>query len=236
MKSLCSAALVVSFLFPAVGHAQAQPDALVASWYRQYLGRNPDPSAQGWVDILRVGQAPDLVLAQILGSTEYYDRAGSTPEGFVQSLYRDLLGRGPSRQQLVEGVRVVEANGLQEAAHRVLSMQARRFDERRSPTPEALVRKWYNRFLNREPEQAGLVGWTSELNRGASRESVMARIIGSDEYWQKSGSTAEGFVRGVYWDILQREPNRRDVAYWAHKASAEGLEATALAMLQQLNR
>jgi hypothetical protein len=77
------------------------PAALVNSWYHRFLGRDLDPSGlQTWTDALRQGQPQDAVLGTILGSQEYYDRAGGTEQGFVQSLYTDLLGRYPTQGEM----------------------------------------------------------------------------------------------------------------------------------------
>src|SRR5262245_59977618 len=59
-----------------------------------------DPAAQGWAGRLDAGEAPELVLSGILGSDEYYRRAGSTPRGFVQRLFRDVTGRAPSAREV----------------------------------------------------------------------------------------------------------------------------------------
>jgi hypothetical protein len=74
---------------------------MVRNWYRQYLGREGEPSGvNNAVEALRNGTSPEELLASILGSDEYFARAGSTPEGFVRSLYRDLAGREPTRREL----------------------------------------------------------------------------------------------------------------------------------------
>src|SRR5262245_8235559 len=78
----------------------ANPETLVRAWYRQYLGRDPDPSGlQSWVAALLQGNQPEAVLATILGSEEYLLRSGGTPEGFVQNLFKDLTGRRPSQAE-----------------------------------------------------------------------------------------------------------------------------------------
>lgn len=82
---------------------RAYPDSqddLVRFWYRKFLNREADPMAGVWTNELRGGQDPHSVLSTILGSDEYYTRAGSTPEGFVRTLFRDLTERPPSPQEM----------------------------------------------------------------------------------------------------------------------------------------
>src|SRR5262249_19785170 len=56
---------------PAVA-APVEPAELVRAWYRRYLGREGDPGGVAtWVDSLRQGNPPDVVLATILASEEY---------------------------------------------------------------------------------------------------------------------------------------------------------------------
>jgi len=82
--------------YPVPGGARG----LVEGWYARFLNRPPDAFAGGWIDALRRGQPPEAVLAQILGSPEYYAKGGGTPEGFLQTLYRDVVGRPPFPQEL----------------------------------------------------------------------------------------------------------------------------------------
>jgi hypothetical protein len=70
---------------------------LVQTWYRKYLHREPDPDGIAtWVNALSSGQTPEAVLATLLGSQEYYDRCGDTPDGFVRIAFQDITGRAPT--------------------------------------------------------------------------------------------------------------------------------------------
>jgi hypothetical protein len=74
---------------------------LVQSFYQRYLGRQAEPSGlQYWVTVLHQGQTPANVLASILGGDEYYLKRGSTPQGFVRGLYKDVLGRDPRPEEM----------------------------------------------------------------------------------------------------------------------------------------
>lgn len=94
----------VLFLCLASTGARAQtygdPGSLVDYWYRTYLGRAPDPAWAVWVTQLNQGVPADQVLAGILGSPEFYNRAGATPAGFITLLYNYLLQRQPTPGEL----------------------------------------------------------------------------------------------------------------------------------------
>lgn len=100
------------------------PDRLVDYYYRTYLGRAPDPSAAPWVDQLRRGAAPDSVLASILGSDEYYQRAGSTAEGFMRTLFSDVLGRLPTGRERDSFVRRQYTVSRKDLAYELLTQNA----------------------------------------------------------------------------------------------------------------
>jgi hypothetical protein len=73
-------------------------ERMVASWYRQYLGRGMDPGARQWVNMLRRGEDPLFVQSGILASQEYWERAGQDPGRFVDNLFRDVVGQRPTRR------------------------------------------------------------------------------------------------------------------------------------------
>ena len=47
---------------------------------------------------------------------------------------------------------------------------------------ERYVARLYEQILQRQPETAGLAGWTALLDRGHSRQEVAAGIVGSQEH------------------------------------------------------
>jgi hypothetical protein len=103
MRLLFIAAAILMCLLPSTARAQiyGDPSSLVDYWYRTYLGRAPDASGLAtWTSDLNQGQSPDDVLATILGSDEYYARAGSTPEGYIRQLLHDILKREPTPSEL----------------------------------------------------------------------------------------------------------------------------------------
>jgi hypothetical protein len=69
--------------------------AWLTSSYQAYLGRDPDQSAiDHFAGELAAGRLSSMLIdVVILGSEEYLERSGGTPSGFVEGLYRDVLGR-----------------------------------------------------------------------------------------------------------------------------------------------
>jgi hypothetical protein len=78
-----------------------QAQAIVDGWYRQFLGRLPDPGAAVWVLGLVNGRPAGDVLGDILASREFFTLAGGTNAGFVVLLYQDQIGRAPTPVELL---------------------------------------------------------------------------------------------------------------------------------------
>jgi hypothetical protein len=91
------------------------------------------------------------------------------------------------------------------------------------------VTQAYLKYLGRMPDAAGLQSWTSAMhNAGLSDEQLEASFIGSPEYIQKHGGTYEGWVRGLYHDLLGRAPSDLEVFNWV-AALNHGLSANTVA-------
>lgn len=110
-KALVAVALAVVYSSPPTEAAwpwskprplHPSEQALLDGWYRNYLGRPIDAAALAvWGAKLTQASDPALVQAQLLGSGEYYQRNGATPDGFVRALYRDVDGNpNPSEAQV----------------------------------------------------------------------------------------------------------------------------------------
>lgn len=78
-----------------------EPTILVRSWYQRYLNREADsPGLILWTDSLRRGQSPEMVLASILSSPEYFTKGGGTPDGFLLTLFQDVASRPPTSAEM----------------------------------------------------------------------------------------------------------------------------------------
>lgn len=142
--------------------------------YRDVLGRSIDPAGLNYFANQLLHVSSERVEAQVLGSAEFFARAGGTNEGFVAALYRTALGRAPDAGGAAYHLgRLAKGDTRTDVAYGVLtSLEARiRF-----------VTGAYQQFLHRAPEAAGTDNWVRELAKGASAQSVIAGITGSPEY------------------------------------------------------
>ena len=90
----------------------------------RYLGRPADPIGLGdQIEALRQGTTPSVVETSILSGSEYYHRNGSTPEGFVIALYRDVLGASPNGTDVAVLSQRAIVSGRNAVATQVLNMR-----------------------------------------------------------------------------------------------------------------
>jgi hypothetical protein len=134
MRRLALFACLAAFLTAPSGPAQVSwyheghgsmpqtADRLVRSWYDRYLHRSArDGEEIGWVKALVAGQSPDHVLSGILGSVEFYNNAGGTPEWFIEALFRDLNRRPPERREMEFWVGRMHVASTNDVAYEMLT-------------------------------------------------------------------------------------------------------------------
>jgi hypothetical protein len=155
-------------------YLMGQVDAL----YRRYLNRAPDAAgAQQWLRMLQQGGTLEAAAAGFVSSPEYFQFQGGTNKGYVLGLYRDVLGRTASPDELNGWVGLLEAGGSrQDVAQGFLTSTEYRAN---------LVAAYYQLYLGRQADTDGLAVWLGALQAGATDQEVLARIFGS----------AEGFAR-----------------------------------------
>ena len=130
---------------------------IVTNDYQSFLNRAPEPGGLAyWLGQLQSGRTPDQVAAGILGSVEYFADNGSTNQGFVSALYRNVLGRTPD-----SGGNTFWLNALASGVSRTLVA----FDFLTSPEAAAkqATSADYLGILNRSPDSAGLNFWVTAL-------------------------------------------------------------------------
>jgi hypothetical protein len=100
-------------------------------------------------------------------------------------------------------------------------------------SPEQIVIGWYQRFLDRVPDDAGLRSWAGGLRRGDSPSDLLAQILASDEYYKRAGSTPEGFVAKLFADIAGRKADPKEFAELVNVTLREGRTQAARRLLDR---
>ncbi len=146
--------------------------------YSSLLGRAPDSVGwQHYMQALQQGATPQDVKASILGSDEFYTRAGGTPTTFLNALYAADLGRSVDVQGLSHWIALTgnAADRTQIAQGVAASTEATRL----------AVAKIYVDLLGRNPDAGGLAYWSGKLQQGQSVSTVVAGVVGSNEFYSR---------------------------------------------------
>ncbi len=123
--------------------------------YRQALDRGADASGRAhWVERLQGGVLVNALGSEIYGSGEFYQRAGSTPEGFVTELYERILHRIPDPAGLSHWVNVLGSTSRGAVAASFFASPESRADR---------VTGLYKTLLGRAPDPGGLAYWQNRL-------------------------------------------------------------------------
>lgn len=177
--------------------------------YNNVLNRTPDAGGlSGWVAALNGGSSRADVLVGFIQSGEFITQtnipsqayAASTYFGDVESqvfrLYDATLGRAPDPVGFAGWVGNL-ASG-QSTYSGVISgfVNSAEFQQTYGSLDNTqFVTLLYNNVLNRAPDPAGLNGWVSTLNGGASRASVVEGFSESAEFITSTRPAFNNFMR-----------------------------------------
>ncbi|WP_309134393.1 DUF4214 domain-containing protein [Cellulomonas sp.] len=146
----------------------------IAEAYRSVLGRATDePGVLSWLAAIRAGTVKiDDIANHLVNSEEFYLRSGGNDAGLVAAMYRSLLGRQGSADEVrywTSRVPTVGRAGV--IAHITGSREA----------AQRKVQANYQLFLSRYPDIPGQSHWTDVL-LVHGEAAVRANILGSEEY------------------------------------------------------
>jgi hypothetical protein len=99
-------------------------------------------------------------------------------------------------------------------------------------TAESLVDGWYAKFLNRQRDPYAAV-WIDSLRQGQPPDSVLAKILGSQESYDKGGDSPQGFVQNLYLDVTGRQPGPQELNYWMQRMSTSDRTDIAYQLLMR---
>jgi hypothetical protein len=128
---------------------------------------------------------------------------------FVKAAYQDFLGRAPTATELAAKAGPLAAGTLSKEAFLATMANS---DE----WLNAIVTKMYVDTLGRQPDAAGLAGWTTFLrNKTFTVADVASRFYASDEYYlYHAGGTPTLWVTALYQKLLNRTPDPAGLSGW----------------------
>jgi hypothetical protein len=90
------------------------------------------------------------------------------------------------------------------------------------PNHRALLEGWYQLYLRRPADAAGLRDYLDRMRRGMGFIEVQAELLGSEEYFRLHGSRTPSWLTGLYMDVLGRTPSRAEIQNWTRALARRG--------------
>lgn len=219
--------------------------AFVTRMYQVCLGREPDESGlNDWVTRLQTGEARGADIAfGFVFSTEFRNM-NLCNSCYVDAMYHAFFGReadeagkadwmsrlaeGQTRGAVMTGF-VNSAEFLQLCDRYDIESGSGDWSGDSIPvlgncskcnavndTITDFVARLYYICLEREPDEAGLADWSTQLANGAQGSRVAYGFMFSQEYKEKHTSN-EAFVTMLYRTMMDREPDAAGLADWVSK-------------------
>jgi hypothetical protein len=139
---------------------------------------------------------------------------------YVTAVYQDLFGRAPDPAGLQAWTTALLSGTPRVSVANSITWSA----EYRSD----LIRGAYNEFLGRAAEPAGLANWLAAMDGGMTIQQMEGGFVASQEYYNRAGSTASGWVTRLYRHVLNRAASAAEVQSWVNQL-AQGASRGAVA-------
>jgi hypothetical protein len=179
---------------------------LVTTDYTTFLHRLPDTvGLDSWVSALQSGLPSERMDAAFAASPEYIASKGGIGSGWIQALYQDLLHRIADSAGLTFWT--TAATGLPPLS---IALAFAIGTERN----EELITGAYLTILSRPPEASALAYWQTQFQAGLTLNGLDSQLIGSDEFYTRTGNTNLNFIAGAYEAALQRPPTQQEIDFW----------------------
>lgn len=157
----------------------------------------------------------DVVVDRATGCTGPGD---PTAAAFVRAAHADLLGRGPSADELQQAVDLLGSGATRRAVLWDLTTSVE--------WVSGIVRGFYEDTLGRVPDAQGLAYWTDQIRSGRlSVARVAASFYASPEHYGRGDPF--DWIRGLYAAVLGRAIGPDEVDHWLAEAAAHGRTAVA---------
>lgn len=148
----------------------------------------------------------------------------------IERSFRSVLGRAPSRLELMRYRGLMIRNGWTEQDVRQdlgARDDYRKFGNDTSERPAAAIRSAYQDILGREPDREGLRAYRQKMVReGWTEQDVRDELRRSPEYQTSARRTASAdrIIRRAYRDVLNREPDPEGLAAYRREVIENGWE------------
>jgi Domain of unknown function (DUF4214)/IPT/TIG domain/SdrD B-like domain/Invasin, domain 3 len=158
----------------------------VTDFYFTLLGRAPDSSGlQNWVQHLESGMREEQIAFYFLDSPEYLSQGD---KHFVDAMYQSLLGRSfdTAGEANWLGQLGDDASGNPTRPAVMTHEQVIAAFLYSTESETRLTEGYYEVFLQRTADAAGLNGWLGQLQQGAGFLTTGQQFLSSDEFYNRA--------------------------------------------------
>ena len=172
----------------------------------------------------------DTLRAEIMASPEYFQVHGGTVAGYLDGVYRTALDRpvAPSEVELWASKLASGANRAQVAAEILGSVEARR----------TKIAHWFidhlgwGESLEFLKNYGPVAEWADRLVGGEGDSSIRSLILGSQEFYNRSGGLDATFLDALYRAVDDRPPTAAEVGVW-RQYLRDGMSRETVSLLVQ---
>ncbi|QVL33844.1 DUF4214 domain-containing protein [Telmatocola sphagniphila] len=146
--------------------------------YESLLHRSVDVSGQtSYLGDMQKGATIEQIRVDIASSPEFYRTQGnSSPTGFVEVLYQDILNRTVSTTEAAGWIQQFTKNNNRVSVVEGIANSSEAFQDR--------TLLLYQQLLRRQPEQSGLTSNATQMAK-TGEAAVVATMAGSVEYYSR---------------------------------------------------
>ena len=140
-------------------------------------------------------------------------KAGSAADDlYVIAVYREILGRDPSIDELQVWSQLLKAGISREAFANAVDHSDEYY--------ATIIRPAYEKYFGRDADDAGIAFWTSQMRSGLTDEQLEAKFIASDEFYRQAGGNDRGWVDSLYEHLLGRGADAQGEEFWVRRLHA----------------
>jgi hypothetical protein len=160
-----------------IDHSAEYFATIITPAYAHYLGRIPDNTGMSfWISEMQNGLSDEQLEASFIGSAEFYQTSGGTAKGWVDAMYRDLLGRSPDSAGEAFWIQGLDQGASRAGVAYGFAVSTEREGQR--------ITGDYQKYLGRLPDVSGLSYWLDQFaNHGQINENLITGFAASNEYF-----------------------------------------------------
>ena len=132
---------------------------------------------------------------------------------YVESVYRDVLGRAPDPAGLTHWASQLDDGAPPSSVAASIAHSGEYY-------ANFVIKPDYLKYLGRAADDSGVTYWTGRMQNGLTDEQLAAQLVASDEFYKQAGGSDGGWIDAVYQALLGRAADAGGQSYWSGRLTA----------------